>query len=197
MKVICVLGVHGSGKTTHCENLIKTHEQAGGPRPFFVPVGRIARDVFGAEFFAQLKENSAAPEIIEHWVRYLISFVVLLSAQTDHRVVILDGFPRKKEQFHWLMLSSPVSDWANVVEMRFLNTDKDEIAARHARRKLERPGEAELDDRRMMEDALLFKDTKDEIICALNEQRYPKLSCNIIEVDSLGQSVITEVKDGK
>jgi len=197
MKVICVLGVHGSGKTTYCENLIKAYEQAGGPRPFFVPVGRIARDVFGAEFFVQLKENSVAPEIIEHWVRYLISFAVLLSAQTDRRAVILDGFPRKKEQFHWLMLSSPVSEWADVVEIIFLNTNEDEIVARHARRKLEYPGEAKLDDRRMMEDALLLKDTKDEIMCALNERRYPRPSCDIIEVDSLGQDIVTEVKDGK
>ena len=75
MRIICILGVAGVGKSTYCKELLK--ERVDGPRPILLQMGKFFRETLGPEFFRDL-DNPGAPEQTNHWVKRMVHNAVTL-----------------------------------------------------------------------------------------------------------------------
>lgn len=147
MKIICVNGVTCSGKSTHCVALADELEKLDIPegsafkgRPFVLSPGMIFRRFFGPGFFETLADP-IAPQATEAWVRSLVSKAVE-QAYLYKRSLILDGFPRTKEQVQWLLNSCIATTHPYNAEFhfQFLFPNEDQINERITMRSAN-PGE--------------------------------------------------------
>jgi len=183
MKIISVLGVGCTGKSTYCRKLLDNYEKDGKPRPLLLQLGAFFRTLYGPDFFKTL-DNPAAPEVTEHWVRNNVSMAIQSCYDLSHqgfgvnndRDLILDAVPRTKEQFHWLMLSSPASRHNIPVEMRFLYVADEVLEKRLAERVKLNPEEKDLIFVRANKDLALHKGVVDEVAKAIREETYPGLT---------------------
>ena len=178
MKVICVLGVGCVGKSIYCRKLLKNYVSAGRPRPVLLQLGAFFRATLGPDFFTKL-DCPTAPVEIEPWVKNCVHNAMSLAwnnsvknkVDTD---MILDGFPRTKEQLQWLMLSSWVSKHSIDVEVHILYTDEVELEIRQRKRISENPDESKLMAERIKSDYSLFTTMNEELnFCCSN---YPRFS---------------------
>jgi len=183
MKIICVLGVGCVGKSTYCRKLLDDYKAKCKPRPLLLQLGSFFRTVYGSEFFKTL-DNPAAPEVTEHWVRNNVSMAIQSCYDLSHRGfgvnadrdLILDAVPRTKDQFHWLMLSSPAANNNIPVEIYFLYVADEVLEKRFAERLALKPDEADLTKARMEKDLALHKSVVSEIMEAIRNETYPKLT---------------------
>lgn len=190
MKIISVLGVGCVGKSTYCKKLLDDYKKEGKPRPLLLQLGAFFRTVYGPEFFNTL-DNPAAPAITEHWVRNNVSTAIQSCYDLSHRGfsvnedrdLIIDAVPRTKDQFHWLMLSSPAADKNISVEIHFLYVAEEVLEQRIAKRKALalNPEESSMIDVRVGKDLSLHKSVVDEVAKAVREGTYPKLTT--MEID--------------
>jgi len=138
IKMICLVGVACTGKTTYMNGIAglndkyETEKWYGGKRPATLSVGDIFRDTLGSEFFKDLP-RPYAPDITANMVKQLVHEFVHISYETGIGVIV-DGFPRTKEQLEWLMNSSYVSMRPVDVEIRFLYANEDDLIHRRAER---------------------------------------------------------------
>lgn len=183
MKIICVLGVGCAGKSTYCKKLLDDYEAVNKPRPLLLQLGTFFRTVYGPEFFKTL-DNPTAPVVIEHWVRNNVSMVINMCYDLSHRDfgvnndrdLILDAFPRTKDQFHWLMLSSPAGVKNIPVEMCFLYVADEVLKHRIAERKKLNIEEADMIDARAAKDLALHGGVVSEVNKAMLGETYSTLT---------------------
>lgn len=174
-KVICVVGVGCVGKSTYCKNLVKGSK----PRPVLLQAGRFFREAIGPTFFAEL-DNPAAPAQTESWVRNMVWHAIEF-AHWHGRDVIIDAFPRTPDQFHWLMLSSPVSAHPLPVEIHTLFTSEGVLDQRLAARRVESSEEdLVLFEARVLKDAALMHGLTSAIEAAVGEHKYPELDVKVV-----------------
>ena len=178
MKVICVLGVGCVGKSTYCRKLLKNYAINGRPRPVLLQLGAFFRATLGPDFFTKFN-NPSAPAETEPWVRNCVhnAMSIAWNSSIKNKVdvdVILDGFPRTKEQLQWLMLSSHVSKKDVEVEVHILYADEVELEIRQRKRISENPDESKLMAERIKSDYSLFTTMNEELnFCCSN---YPRFS---------------------
>lgn len=184
MKIQCIIGVGGVGKTTYCDQLVANAEAKGQPRPFLLKIGHFFREFFGPNFFTPL-DNPTAPAITEFWVREMvdkaIQTVYEISASKDFGVLygetlLIDGFPRTREQIHWLMLSSFASTRSIPVHITALYVSDEVHNERLNKRKMENPMEADLVEKRATKDVALLIGVTQELKNLRSEGKYPQLS---------------------
>lgn len=183
MKVICMLGVGCVGKSTYCQKLLDDYEQEGKTRPLLLQLGAFFRTLYGPEFFKTL-DNPAAPTVTEHWVRNNVSMAIRTCYDLSHqgfgvntdRDLIIDGVPRTKDQFHWLMLSSPAGIKHIPIEMRFLYAADEVVEERLRERMRLNPEEVNLIAIRATKDLALHKSVVEEVAKAIYEETYPNLT---------------------
>ena len=177
MKVICVLGVTCSGKTTYIKNLLET-EYKDKKRPVTLHHGKFFRETLGPETFSGLSEPDA-PEMTERWVRNMITHASEIAYFND-RDLIIDGFPRTVVQVDWLLLSSMVSIRSLPVEFRFIWPDEEILKERINKRIESDPDGLALLSRRIEIDATMvckvFDFIKDQY-----SKKYEKLTIMEIE----------------
>lgn len=183
MKIVSVLGVGCVGKSTYCKKLLDDYKKEGKPRPLLLQLGAFFRTVYGPDFFNTL-DNPAAPAVTEHWVRNNVSMAIQSCYDLGHRGfsvnedrdLILDAVPRTKDQFHWLMLSSPAGVKNIPIEIHFLYVAGEILEQRTAERRAKNPEESDMIDIRASKDLALHKSVVDEVAKAVREGTYPKLT---------------------
>ncbi len=158
MKIISLCGVTCVGKTTYAEKLVT--EYVDSKRPVCLNIGLFFRNTLGPRFFEEL-DNPTAPTVTEHWVRNMVHNAIELSYNSQ-RDVILDGFPRTKDQFYWLIHSSFASSRTISVELKFCFVDEDIMRERMESRIRQNPEEEVLLLRRNQKDVALLKDVYSE-----------------------------------
>lgn len=173
MKVICVIGVGCTGKSTYCKKLLDDYAKAGKARPLLLQLGPFFRVVFGPDFFKTL-DNPAAPAVTEHWVRNNVDKIIEMAYQLNSgkpemecRDVILDAVPRNVGQLHWLVLSSAIASHSIPLEIKTMYVAEEVLETRmRARRELD-PAGAGLTDERAKKDLALHK----EVLRAMADAR--------------------------
>jgi adenylate kinase family enzyme len=183
MKIICVLGVGCVGKSTYCRKLLDDYKAAGKQRPLLLQLGTFFRTLYGPDFFKTL-DNPTAPEVTEHWVRNNVSMAIQTCYELSHqgfdiqsdRDLVIDAVPRTKDQFNWLMLSSPAGVKDIPVEIHFLYIADEVLERRIDERNKLHPDEVALTNARMKKDLALHKGVVEEVIKAINEKKYPLLT---------------------
>lgn len=154
MRICCIMGVTGVGKTTYTKKLMEkiVHEE-GKSRPVTLCIGKFLRETLGSDFFENLDEPGAPLET-EHWVRNNIHNAIEL-ARKCNRDLILDGFPRSKDQVDWLLLSSTVATKNIPVDFIFLFCDESVLVERRQCRVANNVAERNLMDVRSRKDAAM------------------------------------------
>lgn len=132
-----VLGVSCVGKGHFIENAIKECDVEN--RPVVLQHGKFFRNTLGPEFFLS-QPNPQAPEITEPLVRNMVHECARI-AHLSKKNLIVDGFPRTKEQVQWVINSSKLRDWNFQLVFLFLHCDADILLERmRKRRELEGSG---------------------------------------------------------
>jgi len=180
MTNICVLGVTCSGKSTYCEKLKDDYADRDRPRPILLRMGRFFRDTIGPDFFAEL-DSPAAPDATEMWVRNMV-WNAQTFAYNYKRDIIIDGFPRTKEQFEWFMLSSLVGSKNSPVEIVYLSVAEGVLESRINRRRVDCVSSASMRllDARVKKDAALMMQVHDAI--QKSKYKYPNLIFKELEL---------------
>ena len=178
IKAIC--GVGCVGKTTYANKLLSEYKNKNLPRPVVLRVGKFLRETLGSDFFTKLTVPGA-PEETANWVKSLVYNAILMGYQYS-RDVILDGFPRTKEQFEWLMYSSIVSTKTIEVEIDFLWTADGIIEERIAKRTKENPDEKDLIIARIHSDAAMLSTLWSTAKDIVDNESFKNLKINEINV---------------
>ena len=163
MKVMCIIGVGCTGKSTYCKKLLDDYSKSKKPRPLLLQLGVFFRTVFGPDFFKTL-DNPSVPAITENWVRSNVDMCITTAYQlnagkplVEHRDVIIDGVPRNPGQVYWLLLSSAINRHHIPLEIKALYAAEETIEIRIAARKELNPNEAELIDERQRKDVAMHQ----------------------------------------
>jgi GTPase SAR1 family protein len=106
MTIVCFLGTVGSGKSTLCEEYVRT--RPNDPAVLFLP-GRILRSCVGSGFF--LTDDGNAPKSCDAFVFSTFLIHMELARSLHRPVVVADGWPRNDLQaaalVEWLHRCDP------------------------------------------------------------------------------------------
>jgi len=179
-RIICVLGVSGVGKSTYIDYVVKTITESGDKRPVTVHFGKFFREMLGPRFFQHL-DNPSAPVETDNFVKSIFHHSFRL-ARGNNVDLYLDGFPRKKEQVDWLLLSSDAAKRSCFFEFRFIYCDELILENRRKARTTNNP-----------EETLLMKNRSEKsaaLLCGVHS--YIKHNQDFKDVASMGNIVISE-----